>query len=101
MSTEKFHVFPTVTKRASEPKAEVRAPGALPTSPSCLSNATRCKRQVSLPQIYSKIAPAYWNCKEGLATATSLGIERSGNTTHVGAAQPHVNVTIAQRQNHH
>lgn len=33
--------------------------------------------KVSLPQICSKIIPAYWNCKQGLTTTTLVGPERS------------------------
>lgn len=87
MSTETFRVFPVVTERAAEHKAEVRAPSALPTTPSCPSDMKCWKYQTSLPRIYSKITPAYWHCKEGLGTATPLGIEQSVLLSHTATSR--------------
>lgn len=87
MSTEMFRVFPVVTERAAEHKAEVRAAGALPTTPSCPSDMKCWKYQTSLPRIYSKITPAYWHCKEGLGTATPLGIEQSVLLSHTATSR--------------
>lgn len=43
--------------------------------------------KVSLPQICSKIIPAYWNCKQGLTTTTLVGLEQSVKILHVNAAK--------------